>query len=62
MIIGKTPKPSYLEAWQEDSCLLKGLIWKVQWIETAQALRMTDTQANFYNFEIFKPQSHGISF
>ena len=58
LIFGQIPTPSCLRVRQEDSnCLRKVLIWKIQWIEAAQALRMTDAQANFYIFQISNPSS-----
>ena len=52
LILGQTPKPSYLLACSTlIAAYLRVLIWKVQWIEAAQALRMSDAQANFIFFK-----------
>ena len=53
LIFGQTTKPSCLEALQEDSCLPKLMILPggVQGVSIAQALRMTDAQADFVFFD-----------
>ena len=58
LIFGQTPKTRCLGARQEDICAPMILIWKVQWIEPAQDLRL-GAQANFHIFQISKPPSFG---
>ena len=50
LIFGLTSKPFCLGIRKENSCLPKVLNWKAQWIDAAQALRMTDAKADFYIF------------